>query len=169
MNKSTLLKNISLVLFGIVVMLLLSNILISKYITKDEQPKNRAPLNGYEIDNAFHSALKNYGFSDSWVSTKKIKNINGDSLFASYFVKVPKDLPIHLLLLELKQIFWENDVILSAEEITSGKKTLLKISSGNDLKLAVDFSYDEKVFRHFGTVSFLVSNLPLQDDLLKDT
>jgi hypothetical protein len=164
MNRSSLLKNISLLLFGIVVLLLISNILISKYIAKDEQPKNRAALNGFEIDSSFHSALKNYGFSDPWISTKRLKNINSDSLFASYSVKVPKDLPIHLLLLELKQIFWENDVVLSAEEITSGKKTLLKISSGDHLKLAAEFSYDEKAIRHFGTVSFLVSNLPLQDD-----
>lgn len=166
MNKSTRPKNIAIILFGVVVILLIANIVISKYVTNDEQPKNRESLNGIEIDKSFHSALKNYGFSDSWISKKKIKTFSGDSLFAVYSVKVPKDVPIQLLILELKNIFWEYEVNLEAEEIDAGKKSLLKISSDNKLRLAAEFYYDEKIFRQFGTVSFLVSDLPLQDEEL---
>ncbi len=164
MTKSSLPKNIALLLFGVVVILLVVNIVITKYVSNDEQPKNREALSGIEIDKSFHSALKNYGFLDSWISRKKIKNISGDSLFSSYSVKIPKDVPIHLLILELKNIFWENDVNLDAEEITAGKKTLLQISADNKLKLAAEFYYDEKIIRLFGTVSFLVNDLPLQDE-----
>jgi hypothetical protein len=164
MTKSSLPKNIALTLFGVVVILLISNIVISKYINKDEPPKDREVLSGVEIDSSFHLALKNFGFSDGWISKRKIKNISGDSLFAAYSVKVPKDVPIHLLILELKNIFWENDVSLEAEEIVSSKKSLLRLSSENKLKLAVEFYYDEKVVRQFGAVSFLVKDLPLKDE-----
>ena len=164
MTKSSLSKNIALILFGVVVILLVANIIITKYLINDEQPKNREALSGIEIDKSFHSALKNYGFSDNWISKKKIKNISGDSLFSSYSVKVPKDVPIQLIILELKNIFWEYEVNLDAEEITAGKKSLLQISSDDKLKLAVEFYYDEKIIRQFGTVSFLVSDLPLQDE-----
>mgnify|MGYP003492492122 FL=1 len=164
MTKSSLPKNIALILFGVVVILLVANIVIIKYVTNDEQPKNRESLSGIEIDKSFHSALKNYGFSDSWISKKKIKNISGDSLFSSYSVKVPKDVSIQLLLLELNNILWEYEINLDAEEIVAGKKTLLQISSENKLKLAAEFFYDEKIIRQFGTVSFLVSDLPLQDE-----
>jgi len=164
MTKSSIPKNIAIVLFGVVVILLISNIVIKKYITKDEQPKNREALSGIEIDKLFHSALKNYGFSDSWITRRKLKNISGDSVFATYSVKVPKDVPIHTLILELKNIFWENDVTLEAEEIVSAKKTLLQLQSENKLKLAAEFTYDEKIIRQFGTMSFLVSDLPLQDE-----
>lgn len=164
MTKSSLPKNIAVILFGVVVILLVVDIVITKYVTDEEQPKNRETLSGIEIDKSFHSALKNYGFSDSWISKKKIKNISGDSLFSSYTVKVPKDVPIQLLILELKNIFWEYEVNLEAEEITAGKKTLLQISSDNTLKLAAEFYYDEKIIRQFGTVSFLVNDLPLQDE-----
>jgi len=164
MTKSSLPKNVALILFGVVVLLLISNIIITKYVNKDEQPKNREPLSGIEIDKSFHSALKNYGFSDSWISKKKIKNISGDSLFATYSVKVPKDVPIHLLILELKNIFWENEVSIEAEEIVSTKRTILKLSSEKKLKLAAEFYYVENVMREFGTVSFLVTDLPLQDE-----
>jgi hypothetical protein len=164
MTKSSLPKNIALILFGVVVILLVANIVIIKYVTNDEQPKNRESLSGIEIDKSFHIALKNYGFSDSWISKKKIKNISGDSLFSSYSVKVPKDVPIQLLILELKNNFWDYQVNLEAEEITAGKKSLLRISSDDKLKLAAEFFYDEKIIRQFGTVSFLVSDLPLQDE-----
>jgi len=164
MTKSSLPKNIALIMFGIVVILLICNIIIAKYIDKNEQPKNREALTGIEIDKSFQSALKNYGFSDSWISKRKIKNITGDSVFATYSVKVPNDIPIHLLILELKNIFWENEVSLEAEEIVSGKRTLLQLSSEDKLKLAAEFYYDAKVIRQFGTVSFLVNDLPLQNE-----
>ena len=164
MSKSSLPKNIALILFGVVVILLVSHIVISKYLNKDEPPEDREVLSGAEIDRSFHVALKNFGFSDSWISKRKIKNISGDSLYAAYSVKVPKDVPIHLLILELKNNFWEYDVSLDAEEIASGKKSLLRLSSENKLKLAAEFYYDEKVNRQFGTVSFLVKDLPLQDE-----
>ena len=164
MLNSSLYKNVALVLFGVVVLLLISNIIITKYVNKDEQPKDREVLSGIEIDKSFHSALKNYGFSDSWILKKKFKNISGDSLFATYSVKVPKDVPIHLLILELKNIFWENEVSIEAEEIVSTKRTILKLSSEKKVKLAVEFYYAENIIREYGTVSFLVTDLPLQDE-----
>ena len=164
MLNSSLYKNVALVLFGVVVLLLISNIIITKYVNKDEQPKDREVLSGIEIDKSFHSALKNYGFSNTWISKKKLKNISGDSLFATYSVKVPKDVPIHLLILELKNIFWENEVSIEAEEIVSTKRTILKLSSEKKVKIAIEFYYAENIIREYGTVSFLVTDLPLQDE-----
>ena len=164
MLNSSLYKNVALVLFGVVVLLLISNIIITKYVNKDEQPKDREVLSGVEIDKSFHSALKNYGFSNTWISKKKLKNISGDSLFANYSVKVPKDVPVHLLILELKNIFWENEVSIEAEEIVSTKRTILKLSSEKKVKIAVEFYYAENIIREYGTVSFLVTDLPLQDE-----
>lgn len=164
MTKSVLPKNIAIILFGVVVILLVLNIVIARFVINDEQPKSRESLSGIEIDKYLHSALKNYGFSENWISKKRIKNISGDSLFAAYSVKVPKDVSIQLLLLELKNILWEYEINLDAEEIVAGKKSILQISSENKLKLAAEFYYDEKVVRQFGTVSFLVNDLPLQDE-----
>lgn len=164
MLNSSLYKNVALVLFGVVLLLLISNIILTKYVNKDEQPKDREVLSGIEIDKSFHSALKNYGFSNTWISKKKLKNISGDSLFATYSVKVPKDVPIHLLILELKNIFWENEVSIEAEEIVSTKRTILKLSSEKKVKIAVEFYYAENIIREYGTVSFLVTDLPLQDE-----
>jgi len=166
MSDSTISQKIALIMFSLVVVLLIGNIVINKYLDKDEQPKNREALSGIEIDESFHSALKNFGFEDKWISKKKFKNISGDSLYASYIVKVPNDVSIHLLNLELKNTFWDFDVNIYAEEIVSAKKTIFKLSSENNLKLVAEFYYDENVTREYGTISFLVEELPLQDDEL---
>lgn len=165
-SNSSFPKNFALIMFGVVVVLLASNILITKFVNKDEQPKNREVLSGVEIDSVLHTAFKNFGFSENWISKKKLKNISGDSLFATYSVKVPKDVPIHLLILELKNIFWDYDVKIDVEEIVSAKKTLVQLESDKKLKLAAELFYDEKIIREYGTVSFLVNDLPLQNDEL---
>ena len=164
MSKPSLLKNIALILFGIVIVLLILNIAITKYIEKDDPPKNREAISGYELDSLFRTALDNYGFSNSWIVKKKIRNVSGDSLYSTYSVSVPKEVPIHLIILELKNLFWENEVDIYAEELGSVKKTLLKLSSGKQLKLAAELFYNENVKREYGTVSFLVSDLPLEDE-----
>ena len=164
MTKSSFYKNIALILFGTVVLLLIVNILVSKYVDKDEQPKHREVLSGIEIDKIFHTALSNYGFSTNWIIKKKIKSISGDSLYSAYSVNVPNDVSIHSLLLELKNLFWENEVEIDAEELSNSKKTLVKFLSDQKLKLAAEFSNSDKIKREFGTVAFLVNDLPLQNE-----
>ena len=168
MIKPSLLKNIALILFGIVIILLISNIIVSKYVEKNDQPRNREAIFGTEIDSLFRTALDNYGFSNNWIVKKKIKNISGDSLYSTYAVSVPKDVPIHLIILELKNLFWDVEVDIDAEELVRAKKTLLKLSSGKQLKLAAEFFYNDNIKREFGTVSFLVKDLPLEDEQVLD-
>ncbi len=168
MFEESILKKIAITLFGIVVILLISNIIVKKINDKGEQPKNREALSGYEINSIFFTALKNYGFSDSWIIKAKLKDIKDDSLFAAYSVKVPKNLPIHLLLLEMRDLFWNDDVEIQSEEITSSNKTILRLSSEKHTKLAAEFSYDDKILREFGTVSFLVNNIPIDNELKVD-
>ena len=156
MNRNFLLKKIAIVLFGVVLVLLIANLIVNKVTEKGEKPKNRESLNGFEIDKIFHSSLKNYGLSDSWIIKKEIKAKQNDSLFSSYTIKVPKNLPTDLLLLEMQDLFWDDDVELKAEESSSPEKVLLKIISDKQVKLIAEFIPDENIFREYGTVSFLV-------------
>lgn len=156
----------SITLLVLVLILLVINVSYTKYIEKDEQPKNRDPLSGSEINEVFNTALKNFGFNDNWIVKKKLPKIKGDSLFTTYSIKVPKDVPIHSILLELRELFWNDDVDIIAEEITPGQKSLIKLNSASKLKLAAELAYDENIFRQNGTVSFLVKDLPLENDEL---
>lgn len=157
-------KKTALILFGVVLILLVLNIVVKKITEDGEPPKNREPLSGVEIDHLFHTALKNYGFSENWVIRKKIRNISDDSLYSAYLVKIPKNLPIPLMILEMQDLFWDDDVNVSAEEFTPTNKTIIKLSSQNHLKLAAEFVYDENTIRAYGTVSFLVYDFPTEDN-----
>lgn len=158
MLNSETLKKIATVLFVLVIVLLIGNVLVTKFIVSKEIPKSREALSGIEIDKIFNTALKNYGLYDQWISTKKIKQFNGDSLFKTYSIIIPKNLPVHLILLELQELFWNDDVVLLSEEIKKSNKTFLKIFSEDKLKLAAEIIYDNKIIREYGTVAFLISD-----------
>jgi hypothetical protein len=163
MSNSSL-KKLTIILLVSVVILLLANIFITKYAEKDKRPKNREVLSGIEIDKKFNQSLKNYGFLENWIVKKKLKKISGDSLYSSYSVSVPKNVPIQMLILEMKNLFWEDDVEVYAEEIYTGKSSLIKLSSDNKLKLAAELVYNDDIKREFGNVAFLVSELPDEDE-----
>lgn len=153
------LKNISIALLIAVIILLFINVFINKFVEKNEQAENREEISGELIDSLFRSALYNYGIKDSWIKKKKIKKVSGDSLFASYSISVPADVPINLLQLEVKDLLWDYDADIVSEEITKEKKVLLKINSEKYLKLAAELFYDDSIRREFGAVSFLVSDI----------
>lgn len=164
MFNSELLKKIATVLFVIVIILLLVNVLITKFIAPAEIPQTREALSGIEIDKIFNSGLKNYGLYDEWIVPKKLKNFSGDSLYKTYSINLPKNLPVHLILLELQELFWNDDVLIQSEEIKKANKTFLKIFSDNKLKLAAEILYDEKIKREYGTIAFLVSDKFSEND-----
>jgi hypothetical protein len=164
MINSNRLKKIAIVLFVIVIFLLIADAVIIKITSSDERPKNKKELSGLEINTVFNTALKNYGIYDQWISKKKLKNFSGDSLFTTYSIKIPKTLPVHLLILELQNLFWEDDVNVLAEEIKQPSKTFIKIISANHLKLAAEVLYDDKIKREYGSVAFLISDNFLEND-----
>lgn len=164
MFNSELLKKTATVLFVLVIILLVINVLVSKFIAPAEIPKTREVLSGIEIDKIFNTALKNYGLYDEWIVPKKLKNLSGDSLYKSYSITIPKNLPVHLILLELQELFWNDDVVIQSEEIKKANKTILKIHSENKLKLAAEILYDDKIKREYGTIAFLVAGRFTEND-----
>lgn len=164
MFNSELLKKNATVLFVLVIILLVINVLVSKFIAPAEIPKTREVLSGIEIDKIFNTALKNYGLYDEWIVPKKLKNFSGDSLYKTYSISIPKNLPVHLILLELQELFWNDDVVIQSEEIKKANKTILKIYSEDKLKLAAEILYDDKIKREYGTIAFLVAGRFTEND-----
>jgi len=157
------LKNITTVLLIVVITLLFINIIINKLINTDEPPQNREEISGIMIDSLFRSALYNYGIQKDWIKKKNIRKVSGDSLYATYNIIVPKDVPIHLLQLEVQDLLLDFDVELKSEEKTKEKKVLLLINSDNPLKLAAEFSYNNEIRREYGAISFLVNDITPDD------
>ena len=157
------LKNITIVLLVVVIALLLINIITNKLIKADELPQSREEISGIMIDSLFRSALYNYGFQGDWIKKKKIRKLSGDSLYATYNIIVPKDVPIHLHQLEVQDLLLDFNAEIKSEEKTKEKKVLLMISSDNHLKLAAEFNYDNEIRREYGAISFLVNDITPDD------
>lgn len=157
------LKNITTVLLIVVITLLFINIIINKLINTDEPPQNREEISGIMIDSLFRSALYNYGIQKDWIKKKNIRKLSGDSLYATYNIIVPKDVPIHLLQLEVQDLLLDYNAEIKSEEKSKEKKVLLLINSDNQLKLAAEFSYNNEIRREYGAISFLVNDITPDD------
>lgn len=157
------LKNITTVLLIVVITLLFINIIINKLINTDEPPQNREEISGIMIDSLFRSALYNYGIQKDWIKKKNIRKVSGDSLYATYNIIVPKDVPIHLLQLEVQDLLLDYNAEIKSEEKSKEKKVLLLINSDSQLKLAAEFSYNNEIRREYGAISFLVNDITPDD------
>ena len=113
-------------------------------------------MSSTEIDSLFRLSLHSFGLLDDW-----IKEIKSSKLDKSYKVKIPKDLSIPVILVEINSNFLETDVrINSVEKIFSGR-TILEIKSKDEIKLRADFDYDKSIFRSAGTAAFMLEKFEL--------
>jgi len=160
-NKSTL-----QILFGAVLILLIPNLVLDIIDNESNLISNKTELSSTEIDSLFRLSLRSFGLLDDW-----IKEIKSSKLDKSYKVKIPKDLSIPVILVEINSNFWETDVrISSVEKIFSGR-TILEIKSKDEIKLRADFDYNKSIFRSAGTAAFILNNFELssfEDSLLLD-
>jgi hypothetical protein len=145
MAYSDLKKNIITILFISSVLLILANIVVNKFYHKTEGESEKIELSSKEINSRFIKSIMNYGFDSSWISTTK-----GRAEQYNYIVNVPPDVPIALLLREIKNSFnpEEADVIVEEKKI-NGINTL-SILSGGESKLSSRFQYKKDISRNMG-------------------
>lgn len=157
------------ILLGIVIVLLLANIIYKKYIMT-KMPPEKAEVSSKLIKDKFLSSVNSFGLKKKWIvqtKNKEDKNSqnNQDSIFYSYKISVPQDLPIPVILNEINSsLNNENVKLISKEEKINGK-CLLSIYSKNNLKLLAAFEYNKEMRRKAGYVGIIISGLEnLNDD-----
>ena len=163
-------KEIIIVLFSLVVSLLILDIVITKIYKHSGNQIDRKELYSGEIKERFISGIHNFGIKDDWIVENNGKKI--DSLQFSFKVKVPKDLPIALLLNEISNSFQPNEVTSVSHESKGNGTTNMFLASGGFDKLKAEFVYDSEIRRTSCSFGFLVYglaslNLVLQDQLIK--
>ncbi|MFO7446809.1 MAG: hypothetical protein R6W90_10610 [Ignavibacteriaceae bacterium] len=156
-------KKIITALFTIAVVFLIANITATK-IKHNDAVYISSEASGQQINNYFVISIRSFGIDTNWIKLKKTAKDVPDSLYASYLIDVPRDLPIALLLKELHNTYDTNAVKLTALEKKIGGRTVLEISSGDQLKLRADFNYKDGIKRKAGQVGFILENF---DDLNK--
>src|SRR5690606_16832718 len=102
-----------------------------------------------EIDSLFKSALYNVGIKDEWINNKNEK----------YFVKVPVDLPVVLILQEFNNVFDTNEVKIKSYEKKIGGSTQVNLISGEEEKLTAELIYNKEVKRKSVRAGFIVERL----------
>ena len=150
MNKTFDKKKIVNILFGVAVFILAATLVVGKLSKKNNQ--NKSEENSEVIESQFKNALFNLGIKEDWITKQK-----GDNKPLKFSVKVPKDLPIVLILQEMNYVFNNKNVEIKSSENKIGGKTLLDFISGGETKLETAFNYDANVVRKSVRVGFLVS------------
>ena len=162
-------QKLIIILFTAVISLLIIDVAVKKFIIPDQKKtEDITEVSGIELDKILHSTLNNFGFEESWIKETKSKKSDGDSVFKSYKLFIPKDLTIPVLLVDLFNDFQNVGAKLKCSEVKTGKETYLKAYSGNHIKLEAVLTYGtgERKRSVFGIMLNDFELNDLQDSLL---
>lgn len=158
MNISGIKQKIIQILFILAVLLVVANIIASKFSVKPVNAKleNVSP----DIVNAkFLGAINDFGLKKDWITL--LRNKKSGSSDYNYSVNIPKDLPIPVVISEIYDAYITSNVKLACTEEKTGGETVLKINSDNRPVISAVFNYDENISRNAGSIGILVKGLEL--------
>src|SRR5664280_1094330 len=161
-------KELIIVLFSLVIFLLLLNIVLSKIYKHSGNQSEKIELYSGDIKDRFISGIHSFGIKDEWIDENKNDVRKGDSLRFSFRVKVPKDLPVAVLLNEISNSFLTGEIICTSREIKVNGTTNMFISSGGFDKLKAEFVYNPDIRRTSCSFGFLVYGLNRLDPVIQD-
>lgn len=161
-------KKIIIILFILSIIILAANLIYSKLYKSESRKisKDSIEISSVETEELFKIALSNLGIKNDWI--KKRKNKNSSDLH-SFFVNVPVDLPITVVLSEINNVFEKDEAkVISSEKKINGT-TSLKIFSGGKLKLISHLNYNSDIHRNAGNIGIIISDFwNLNDKKIND-
>ena len=159
-NKGKNSRKIIISLFVIVFILLLANLTLEVLWNKKVPgPENKKQIELRGIERIFKESLVNLGIEKDWIKLQKKRKLHSSDSkdnYVFYSVAIPADLPITVVLNEIFISFKNYDVNVKSEEQKINGKTLLKISSGKNLKLTGEFYYDKSISRDAGIIGIFI-------------
>ncbi|MCX6151650.1 MAG: hypothetical protein NTX22_14100 [Ignavibacteriales bacterium] len=144
-------------LLGVSIILLIINAILDRVIKTDNLTP-QSPITVQYLNKEFDDLLLRFNLEKNWAIKKKIKG-KYDSLSFVYSVKLPKDLPIALVLNEVNKKFYSLPVKLSSNEEKINKNTILKILYKNILMLKAEFLVDTTKSRRLINFAFILKDL----------
>ena len=161
-------KELIIILFSFVISLLILDIVLTKIFKHSGNTTEKIELYSEEIKDKFLSGMHNFGIKDDWIDENKKDVKVGDSLRFSFKVKVPKDLPIAILLNEISNSFHPGEITSVSRESKNNGTTNMFLSSGGFDKLKTEFVYDPEIRRTSRSFGFLVYGLTTLDPIPQD-
>lgn len=150
-------KKLIFSLVVIAIILLIGNTLIEH--VKKPARENSSGTAKSKIENKLLKVLDSYAIEHSWIEKKSINNRNYDSLQYIYFIKIPYEIPIPLIIRDLDNEFKNENIKIISKEKENFGNTSVKIYSNHILKLWTNFIVDNKIKRPYSKISFLIKGI----------
>lgn len=128
------------------VVLLLINVALS-YKKKLPQKEVVNELSVHQIENVFFKVLDDYGIEKNWISAKKVKPAEEDSVRVQYFVKLPADMPVPLIIKDINKVIEKDITAFVSEEKKIYGTTEVRIYTNEILKLKATLIPDKENIR----------------------
>lgn len=144
-------------LFVLSIILLAANIIVGKIFETENTIITPSSLSANEIDSLLIVSINNFGLPVSTIKSQKVKEINISSDYPSYSIQLPADLPIPVFISELNEIFSGFDVQIITDEKKKSGRTLLRINSDDEIRLAASIDYNAELQRKIALAGFLIS------------
>jgi hypothetical protein len=127
---------------------------------KESPPKEKSvnELSVAQIEKVFFRVLNDYGIESNWITTKKYKAAAYDSARVEYFVKLPEDLPIPLIIKEINKVIEKDITGFVSEEKKMYSTTEISIYTNEVLKLKATLMPDKENVRNRSELAFIISD-----------
>ncbi len=153
---STKKKLITYLLFTALALLLI-NIAVDLFTPKSKKPVARE-LSRTEIENTFWKVLDDYGINATWVKTKKFCEQHEDSIKVQFFVTLPAEVPIPLIIKDINNVIEKDITGFVSKEMQIFGTTEIRIYTNEMLKLKATLTPDPKLVRDRNEFSFIISD-----------
>jgi len=110
------------------------------------------------IENTFFKVLDEYGIEPGWISRKKVKPAEDDSVKTLYTVKIPADIPVPLVIRDINKIIEKEITGFVSEEKKIFGSTELRIYTNEILKLKAVLLPDKNLVRSRNRLAFIISD-----------
>lgn len=138
--------------------MLIAEIAIDR-IQKSELPEKSETLKEVsvvKIDSAFFKVLDDYGIESAWISKKKAKRAHDDSTKVEYFVKIPSDIPVPLIIRDVNKIIEKDITAFVSEEKRIFGPTEIRIYADEILKFKATLNPLKSLVRNRNGLSFII-------------
>ncbi len=149
-------KNSILKIFFIVASLLLLSHLIVDFFIIGNPFENRREEQLTSTEDLLFSVFDNYGIKNNWISKRTSRRQKIDTLTTEYYVQIPPDIPVPLLIREMHALFNNDDYKISALEKEINGRSIVTISSADNYQVITEFIRNRTIKRDVINLAFII-------------
>lgn len=145
-------------LLAAAVILLVINITIES-LKKPKKESVVHELSVLQIETVFFTVLDEYGIETKWITRKKYKSADYDSVKTEYIVKIPADMPVPLIIKNINKVIEKDITGFVSEEKKIFGTTEIRIYTNEVLKLKATLIPDKEIIRKRNELSFVINDV----------